>query len=92
MPRVELRCRLHLKWSGKLVPAMLRNISARGLQVEGDELPPRGTFTAVFVDGLNIPPGEVVWAKGGLVGIELLEDLSWTSLIPWIRETGRKAA
>jgi hypothetical protein len=91
MPRVELRCRLHLKWSAKLAPAMLRNISARGLQVEGDELPPRGTFTSVFVEGLNIPPGEVVWTKGNLAGIELLEDLSWTSIIPWIREIGRTA-
>lgn len=91
MPRVELRCRVHLKWGGKLVPAMLRNISARGLQIEGGDLPARGTFTSIFVEGLNIPPGEVVWAKGNLAGIELLEDLSWTSIIPWIREAGRAA-
>lgn len=92
MPRVELRCRLHLKWAASVAGATLRNISARGLQVEGDELPPTGTFVSVFVEGLNIPAGEVVWAKGRLAGVELLDELSWSSLIPWIREAGRKSA
>jgi len=89
MPRVELRCRLHLKWSANLEPAMLRNISASGLQVEGEALPPRGTFISIFIEGLNVPAGEVVWQKGNLAGIELMEDLSWSSIIPWIREVGR---
>ena len=92
MPRVELRCRVHLKWGASVAAATLRNISARGLQLEGEDLPARGTFISVFVEGLNVPPGEIVWRKGQLAGIELLEDLSWTSLIPWIRETGRRAA
>ena len=92
MPRVELRCRLHLKWGGSIAPAMLRNISAGGLQVESEELPPQGTFIAAFIEGLNMPTGEIVWRKGKLAGIELLEELSWSSLIPWIREMGRKAA
>lgn len=91
MPRVELRCHLHLKWGGTIAPAMLRNISARGLQVEGEELPGRGTFVNAFVEGLVVPPGEVVWQKGNLAGIELLEDLSWSSIIPWIREAARRA-
>lgn len=90
MPRVELRCWLHLKWGANLAPANLRNISARGLQVEGDMLPPHGTFISVFIEGLNVPAGEVVWRKGNLAGIELFEELSWSSIIPWIREAGRK--
>jgi len=89
MPRVELRCRLHLKWGANLAAAALRNISARGLQIEGDMLPSRGTMISVFIDGLNVPPGEVVWQKGNLAGIELFEELSWSSIIPWIREIGR---
>jgi hypothetical protein len=92
MPRVEIRCRLHLKWGASIAAAMMRNISAKGLQVEGDELPARGTFVSVFIEGLNVPPGEVVWQKGNLAGIELLEDLSWSSIIPWIREAGRSAS
>ena len=90
MPRVELRCRLHVKWLENLAPAALRNISARGLQIEGDTLPPEGTFISVFVEGLHVPAGEVVWRKGNLAGIELFEELSWSSIIPWIREVGRK--
>lgn len=92
MPRVELRCGLHLKWGAEYSPAIMRNISARGLQVEGDGLPPRGTFVSMFTEGLIVPAGEIVWRKGDLAGIELLEELSWTSLIPWIREVGRKRA
>jgi hypothetical protein len=92
MPRVELRWPLHLKWGVNLVPATLRNISARGLQVEGEELPPRDTFLAIFIEGLNVPAGEIVWRKGNLAGIELFEELSWSSLIPWIREIGRNGA
>ena len=92
MPRVELRCALHLKWGATIAAAMLRNISARGLQVEGEDLPPRGTFVSIYVEGLNVPAGEVVWQKDQLAGIELFEDLSWSSLIPWIRAAGRKGA
>jgi hypothetical protein len=46
----------------------------------------------VFVEGLNIPAGEVVWRGGNLAGIELFEELSWTSIIPWVRNAVRKAA
>ena len=42
MPRVELRCGVGIKWGINLAAATLRNISARGLQVEGDGLPPQG--------------------------------------------------
>jgi hypothetical protein len=86
MPRVELRSPAYLKWSQSLSIATLRNISARGLQLEGDELPPIGTYVAVFADGLNIPPGDVVWRRGNLAGIELFEELSWSSIIPWVRQ------
>lgn len=92
MPRVELCCSLYVKWGANLSPAIMRNISARGFQIEGDMLPPCGTFVSLFIDGLNIPSGEVVWRKGDLAGIELLEDLSWSSIIPWIREVGRNQA
>lgn len=91
MPRVELRCPVGIKWGGNVVTATLRNISAQGLQIEGGGLPPRDTFVSLFVDGLNLPGGEVMWQRGPLVGIELLDELSWSSLMPWIRETHRRA-
>lgn len=91
MPRVEVRASAYLKWSQSLSLASLRNISARGLQLESDDLPEVGTYVAVFVEGLNIPPGEVVWRSGKLAGIELFEELSWTSIIPWVRQMIRKS-
>ena len=92
MPRVEMRCRVHLKCGGSFMLATMRNISSRGLQIEGSDLPAKGTYVSVFVDGLNIPPGEIIWGKGDLAGIELFEDLSWSSIMPWIRDAVRKAA
>lgn len=92
MPRLEVRCLAHIKCGANFWPAILRNISSGGLQLEGAEVPPVGTFVSVFVEGLTIPSGEVVWSRGELVGIELLEELSWTSIIPWVRSTVRKEA
>jgi hypothetical protein len=89
MPRVEIRCDAFLKFGEHLGSAVLRNISARGLQIEGEDLPPVGTYVAVFVEGLNIPAGEVVWRRGKLAGIEVFEELSWTSIIPWIKSAMR---
>jgi len=92
MPRLEVRCAAHIKWGEHLNGASLRNISARGLQLEGDGLPAVGSYVSVFVEGLNIPAGEVVWARNGLVGIEIFEDLSWSSIIPWVRDVIRRGA
>ena len=91
MPRVEIRCGVHIKFAEKLLPATMRNISAHGLQIEGEELPPCGTYVSVFVEGLNVAPGEVVWRRNNLAGIEVFEELSWTSIIPWLRGIVRKA-
>ena len=91
MPRVEHRCRVHIKCGGALSIATMRNISSRGLQVEGDELPEKGTYLSVLVEGLHVPAGEVIWKKGNLAGIELFEELSWSSIMPWIRGLVRQA-
>ncbi|MEO6199196.1 MAG: PilZ domain-containing protein [Sphingomicrobium sp.] len=89
MPRVELRCPVGIKWGIELAAATLRNISARGLQVEGDALPPRDTLVTLFIDGLNLRGGEVVWRKNNLAGIEFMDELGWSSIMPWIRESLR---
>jgi hypothetical protein len=85
MPRLEVRCAVHLKCAGQFWPATLRNISARGLQIECDSLPEIGAYVSAFVEGLNIPAGELIWKRGTLAGIELFDELSWTSIIPWVR-------
>ena len=91
MPRIEVRCLAHVRCGQHFRPAMLRNISSRGLQLEGEELPVAGTFVSVFVEGLNMPSGEVVWRRDKLAGIEVIEELSWTSIIPWVRNIVRAA-
>ena len=68
MPRLEVRCLAHIKCGEHSSPAVLRNISANGLQLEGDEMPQVGTYVSVFVEGLNIPAGEIVWSRGKLAG------------------------
>jgi PilZ domain len=92
MPRVEVRCPAYVKYGESLSLAALRNISAKGLQLEADELPEIGTYVSVFVEGLNIPAGEVLWKRDKLAGVEVFEELSWTSIIPWIRQAIRKDA
>lgn len=91
MPRVEVRQPLHVKWCENLEPAVIRNISSNGLQVEGARLPPVGTLTSLFVEGINLPPAELVWRQGQLAGFELFEELRWSSLIAWVREVSRSA-
>jgi hypothetical protein len=92
MPRIEVRSAVHLKCGEHFSLATLRNISARGLQVEGDDLPAIGTYVSAFVEGLIIPPGEIVWKRGRLAGIEVFEELSWTSIIPWVRGRVKRGA
>lgn len=89
VPRLELRCDAWIKDGDEFAAATLRNISARGLQLEGDPLPVAGTTIALFVEGLNIPAGQIVWRKDNLAGVELQHDLSWASIIPWIRGLSR---
>jgi hypothetical protein len=89
MPRIEVRSGAHVKCGGQLWPATLRNISARGLQIEGDGLPAAGSYVSVFIEGLNVPGGEIIWRRDKLAGIELLEELSWASIIPWVRNAIR---
>jgi hypothetical protein len=90
MPRVELRCPIYFQCGGSLSPAVMRNVSARGMQIEGEQLPAAGTYISLFLEGLIIPPGEVAWMNGGLAAVELFEELSWSSIMPWIRDFVRK--
>lgn len=92
MPRVEIRCSAFLKKAEEFLPVMVRNISSGGLQVEGEALPPQGTFVSIYIDGLIVPPGEIVWRRDKLAGIELFEELSWSSIMPWVRELARTQA
>ena len=86
MPRVELRCGVRVKWGGsRLRRGPAQYLGARNAG-RGEELPPKGTYVAIWIDGLNVPAGEVMWRKDDVAGIQLSEELCWTSLMPWIRK------
>jgi hypothetical protein len=89
MPRVEVRCSAWIKKGERFVPAIVRNISAGGVQVEGGELPPIGEPIQLFLEGLGIPPGEVIWKRAELAGVRFDRELSWQAILPWIREFHR---
>lgn len=90
VPRIELRAAAHLKWGEHLEGVVTRNISARGMHIEGTALPPIDTYCAVFVEGLTLPPCDFVWRRNGLAGLEFFEELSWASIIRWGEAGGAK--
>lgn len=85
MPRVEVRFSAFLRDRERFVPMIIRNISAGGLQAEGGDLPARGQPIDVFVEGLGIPSGEVIWTRGALAGVKFARELSWQEILPWIK-------
>lgn len=85
MPRIEVRCTAWLKTEEEFSAVFVRNISARGLQLEGEDLPGIGTEVSLYLEGLNIPPGELIWRRDNLAGVRLRHDLSWVLIMPWLR-------
>src|SRR5260221_8638815 len=57
MPRLEVRCLAHIKCGENFSPAMLRNISSGGLQLEGRDMPAVWAYVSTFLEGLNVPSG-----------------------------------
>ena len=86
MPRVEVRAAAWLRKNERFLPATIRNISAGGLQLEGDTLPVVGETVQVFMEGLGIPPGEVSWRHDRLAGVRFERELSWQAILPWVKE------
>ena len=92
MPRVQLRCTAWLKEKDELSMVTIHNISAGGVQLEGENLPGVGSEVTLYVEGLNIPPGELIWRRGNRSGIQMRHELSWTSIMPWLRSMVRNEA
>ena len=82
VPRVEIRCSAFIKKGEDFLPVMLRNISAGGMQVEGDALPPLGDLHLHLHRRDHRPARRNRWRKDRLAGIELIEELSWSSIMP----------
>lgn len=92
MPRVEVRASAWLRKDERFLPATIRNISAGGLQIEGEELPAVHEPVQVFIEGLGVPPGEVIWRRDKVAGIRFERELGWQAILPWVKElhAGRK--
>jgi hypothetical protein len=54
--------------AGSSTPVRMRNLSAEGVLIEGDELPIEGTIVLFRKNELKAP-GQVVWVKGRRAGI-----------------------
>lgn len=89
MPRVELRCSGWLRDANDLAAITIRNISAGGLQIEGPTLPPIGAEVLIYVEGLSIPPGKLIWKRENIAGVQLNTELSWALIVPWLRQLVR---
>ena len=85
MPRVEVRASAWLREDERFIPATIRNISAGGLQLEGDSLPRARERVQPFVEGIGLPEGEVIWRQGDLAGIRFDRELSWQAILPWLK-------
>ena len=64
-----------LELSGSALQVKLRNLSAEGALVEGDNLPVEGAEVVFRRQELS-QPARVVWVRGGRAGIQFKEQLS----------------
>lgn len=64
-----------LELSGHVVPVKLRNLSADGALVEGEQLPVEGAELR-FRKGDLVVPARVVWVRGTRAGLSFFEQLS----------------
>ena len=69
-----------LELSGTSLPVKLRNLSADGALVEGDQLPIEGA-SVLFRKGDLSMPGNVAWVKGRQAGVNFAQKLNPDQLL-----------
>ena len=69
-----------LEVSGRAISVKLRNLSADGAQVEGDQLPVEGT-SVLFRKGELAIAGRVIWTKGKQAGISFAQKLETQAVL-----------
>ncbi|MCJ7422082.1 PilZ domain-containing protein [Sphingomicrobium astaxanthinifaciens] len=73
-PRSHLFMKATLESGGREQVVRLRNLSAEGALVEGDQLPVEGTELLFRRDGLSVP-GRIAWTAEGRAGIAFAQAL-----------------
>ena len=69
-----------LEVAGRAISVKLRNLSADGAQVEGDQLPIEGT-SVLFRKGELAIAGRVIWTKGRQAGISFAQKLETQAVL-----------
>ena len=69
-----------LEVAGRAISVKLRNLSADGAQVEGDQLPVEGT-SVLFRKGELAIAGRVIWTKGRQAGISFAQKLETQAVL-----------
>jgi hypothetical protein len=69
-----------LEVAGRAISVKLRNLSADGAQVEGDQLPVEGT-SVLFRKGELAIAGRVIWTKGKQAGISFAQKLETQAVL-----------
>lgn len=69
-----------LEVAGRAIKVKLRNLSAEGAQVEGDDLPVEGT-AIMFRKGDLAVVSQIVWTKGKQAGIRFDQELETQAVL-----------
>lgn len=72
--RSQLLMAATLEMSGRTLTVKLRNLSAEGARIEGDDLPIEGT-ELMFRKGALAVAGRVIWSEGKQAGISFANQL-----------------
>ena len=78
-PRRKVMIRAHMRCGGPAVAICIRDVSPRGMLLQANEPPPRGTVVEVVLGGPAIV-GQVVWTKDGKFGISTRELIDFAAL------------
>lgn len=78
-----------IELSGRAVSVKLRNLSADGARVEGDNLPVEGTHLLFRKDDL-VTDARVIWADGKQAGLRFAEKLDPVDMLNHVPQTRRR--
>jgi hypothetical protein len=85
LPRIQVRCGVHLDAPSGTELAAALDISQGGLKLETRLALSPGDPVQVTPEGLFPLPGTVRWSKGGLAGIAFNPERGWQELMPWLK-------
>ncbi|WP_404339506.1 PilZ domain-containing protein [Sphingomonas sp. MMS12-HWE2-04] len=92
MPRVEVQQAVSIRTGRRTVLARTRNISQGGACLEGKVELAAGETANLTFDGLRPLRGSIRWVRGNLAGVAFDEELSWQTLMPWLRNSQQHLA